>query len=76
MAVVFIMTMTMTITIAKKDFQGYAFSDSYIKWIQENAEAIKSINENGIIIEADNEQDCFRALIFLGYAWGQQDNGR
>lgn len=66
----------MIITIAKKDFLGDSFSHFYIKWIKENKKAVKSITDNEIIIKSDNEQKIYQALIFLGYAWGQQDNGR
>lgn len=66
----------MIIKIEKKDFQGYEFSDSYIKWIKKEAKAVKSITANEIIVKSDKKLDCIHALIFLGYAWGQQDNGR
>ncbi len=66
----------MKVTIQEKDFRGYPFSEAYIEWIKESAKAVKSITKTEIIVESEIEEDCFQALIFLGYAWGQQDNGR
>jgi hypothetical protein len=66
----------MTIVITKQDYQGRAFSESYIQWIQETHSAVKSITEDTILIESESEKECHQALVFIGYAWGQQDNGR
>jgi len=66
----------MKIELTKEQFQGYAFSESYIEWICKSQIAVKKISDNDIIIESNKKEDIINALIFLGYAWGQQDNGR
>lgn len=62
--------------IYKKDFLGYPFSEHYIKWIKESAPAVRDISQDEIVIDAKNVNEIWAALMFLGYAWGQQDNGR
>ncbi len=68
--------MAIRIRIEKKDFliKSLPFSDDYKKWIQKEYKAVTSITEDEITIESDNEEDCHKALMFLGWAWAQMDN--
>lgn len=74
-----------------KDMSAYEFSESYIKWInnylKKNTCDIRNPNvplvkihfdKNKIIVDAteSNPLTLLNVVMFIGYAFGQQDNGR
>lgn len=65
-------------------YYGREFSESYKKWIKgeiknEISKKIKvSFTEKSVTIDATktNQFNLCKALMFIGYAFGQQENGR
>jgi len=67
----------MEVVFNKKDFIGYPFTESYVNWINKSIEnASVEFSDTQIKITANSEFDLSKAALFIGYAWGQQDNGR
>jgi len=58
---------------------GYKFSESYEKWISETVSKNGSkviFKEKSLVIESPNQTKLLMSVMFIGYAFGQQDNGR
>lgn len=65
----------------KEDLFGHPFSDSYKDWIIKHVNdyikgASIKIEEYRIEVTAKSIKDLSKVAMFIGYAYGQQDNGR
>lgn len=62
-----------------KDMSNHPFSKHYQEWISETFAANGSsveFTEEKIIISSPNMTKLCMSIMFIGYAFGQQDNGR